>query len=962
MTSSSSKMPAASGGGSGGGGGHTGVVLSSQTPIPSPSILEATVCNILIVDDEPSNLLAIEAILEPLGQNIVRAASGIEALKHALKMEFCVVLLDVQMPEMDGLETASLLRKRPKTRDVPIIFLTAISKDKSWVTRGYEAGAVDYLFKPYDPDALRTKVATFVDLGKKNVAMRALNEALRVGSQRELAELKLWSERRYQDLADSMPQVVWSSDETGTRIAYHNRRWDDLAANRDEGGDAQTLERDYRVAFSSITHPKDLESFVAGWEDAVRSGDSWEAEIRLGSAPVGYRFHLVRAVPRRDDAGALVGWIGTATDIDARVRADRALRMLADASHSLNSSLEEPRELEKVLRRALPLLGDGVILDVKRPDEQQHQPQEGMTTALGSSSPGSRSERFCVTRSGVDRERLSDPRFDLGPATVVYSGRAEFFLDVDRDIALSTPSHAHSHSHSHSHSPPTTSTNPPSSFADETIMSAVASSGEVPKSMSANAALATTPSGRGVEHLRFLKELGVSAYMCLPLVSRNRTIGTLSFVRFARTERFEEADTELAGDLARRIAVAIDNAHLHETTERRREELELANKSKDVFLATLSHELRTPLNAIVGWTDMMKKGTLTGDEIGRAMETIDRNAQALNGLVADLLDVSRIVTGTLKLESKLISVSSVVEAAVTAARPLFTAREINLELEAAADGSDRIRGDAGRLRQVIANLLSNAMKFTPKMGTVTVQVAKVPDAEIVRVTVKDTGEGILPEFLPHVFERFRQEETGRAKGLGLGLAIVKHLVEEHGGKASAASDGRGKGSAFTIDLPIAVESTQESELRESDGALASAEPQGEPDLNGIHILIVEDDPDGNELVCAILERYGARVTSATNAGRALEILESEDDRPEVLVSDIGLPDMDGMELIKTVRERPSMARIPAVALTAYASRQDATKAISAGFDAHVAKPVQPATLGTVLMRVLASTRLASSAA
>jgi signal transduction histidine kinase/DNA-binding response OmpR family regulator len=933
----------------------------SQTPMPSPSILEATICNILIVDDEPSNLLAIEAILEPLGQNIVRAASGIEALKHALRMEFCVVLLDVQMPEMDGLETASLLRKRPKTRDVPIIFLTAISKDKSWVTRGYEAGAVDYLFKPYDPDTLRTKVATFVDLGKKNAAMRALNEALRVGSQRELAELKLWSERRYQDLADSMPQVVWSSDGTGTRIAYHNRRWDDLAANRDEGGDAQTLERDYRVAFSSITHPKDLESFVAGWEDAVRSGESWEAEIRLGSSSVGFRFHLVRAVPRRDDSGALVGWIGTATDIDARVRADRALRMLADASHVLNSSLEEPRDLEKVLRRALPLLGDGVILDVKRPDEQHSSPHHHHHPHGDSTAGGA--ERVCVTRLGVDRDRLLDPRFDLGPATVVYSGRAEFFLDVEREMGLSpalTPVAPVVEDEVEAEAaPPTTQ---------------VVSSGVVPSAVAAPTSAsppAPTPSGRGAEHLRFLNELGVSAYMCMPLVSRNRTIGTLSFVRFSRGEKFEEADTELAGDLARRIAVAIDNAHLHETTERRREELELANKSKDVFLATLSHELRTPLNAIVGWTDMMQKGSLNGDEISRAMETIDRNAQALSGLVADLLDVSRIVTGTLKIESKLVSVSSVVEAAVTAARPLFAARAINLVLEPTADGvSDRIRGDAGRIRQVVANLLSNAIKFTPKDGTVTVNVAHVVNADdgstAVRIMVRDSGEGIAPEFLPHVFERFRQEETGRAKGLGLGLAIVKHLVEEHGGKATAQSEGRGKGAVFTIDLPLAIESAEESELRESDGALAASEPQGEPNLRGAHILIVEDDPDGNELVCAILERYGARVTSATNASRALEILEESDegDRPEVLVSDIGLPDMDGMELIKAVRERPAIARIPAVALTAYASRQDATKAISAGFDAHVAKPVQPSTLGTVLMRLLASSssRLSSSAA
>jgi CheY-like chemotaxis protein len=253
-----------------------------------------------------------------------------------------------------------------------------------------------------------------------------------------------------------------------------------------------------------------------------------------------------------------------------------------------------------------------------------------------------------------------------------------------------------------------------------------------------------------------------------------------------------------------------------------------------------------------------------------------------------------------------------------------------------------ILGDVGRLRQVFGNLLNNAIKFTPAGGTVSLRVDDSADGRA-RVVISDSGEGIAPDFLPHVFERFRQAETARTRGLGLGLAIVKHLVEEHGGTVAAASQGRGKGATFTVELPIATESaaaiSEEREIAE----------MGEPDLAGIHVLIVEDDPDGNELICTILERYGAKVTSATTAGEALEKLCA--DRPNVLVSDIGLPDMDGMELIRAVRARPDLAAIPAVALTAYASRQDATKAIGAGFDAHVAKPVQPLTLGTAVMRV-----------
>jgi|GEM_PF-228185 len=871
---------------------------ASQTPPPPLTCDAEPVCNILIVDDEASNLLALEAILEPLGQRLLRATSGVEALRHALKTEFCVVLLDVQMPEMDGIETAELLRKRPKTRDVPIIFLTAISKDKSYVTRGYEAGAVDYLFKPYDPDALRTKVATFVDLGKKNALMRAQNEALRVGSERELADFKKWSERRYEDLADSMPQIVWTADAAGN-ITYHNQRWSQLAAaNANDGPKSSPPLSPGASSFATIAHPNDLESFASGWSSAVKAGVQWEAELRIGSPSRGYRFHLVRAVPRQDDHGAVVGWVGTATDIDARVRADRALRMLADASHRLNRSLgsdardKGAQDLEAVLRSTLPILGDAAILDVHGVDASGH----GTESVAPS---GTRAiERIRVGVPEIDVKRLSDPRFDLGPSTVGYTGRSEVYLDVEGEIRGTA---------------------------------ALRDSERSPK-----------PSGRGAEHLRFLRELGVSAYMCVPLVSRDRTIGTVTFVKFGKGEPFATSDVALAEDLARRIAVSIDNARLHATTERRREELELANKSKDVFLATLSHELRTPLNAIVGWTDMMKKGALQGEELTRAMETIDRNAHALSGLVGDLLDVSRIVTGTLKLESRHVSVVQVVEAAVIAARPQCAQRGIALELDAAKAGS--VMGDVGRLRQVITNLLSNAIKFTPRGGTVAVKIDG--DEDRVRVTVADSGEGIAPEFLPHVFERFRQEQTGRAKGLGLGLAIVKHLVEEHGGTVAAFSDGRGKGARFVVDLPVADEASAPLEEEAT-----SVPANGEPDLSGVHVLIVEDDPDGNELVCTILERYGARVTSATTAAAALDALDAE--RPQILVSDIGLPDMDGMDLIKTVRARPNDSSIPAIALTAYASRQDATKAIAAGFDAHVAKPVQPATLGSVVVRLLA---------
>jgi signal transduction histidine kinase/DNA-binding response OmpR family regulator len=831
-------------------------VVAPVAPVPPARPVADVTSNILIVDDEPANLLALEAILEPLKQKLVRAGSGKEALRHTLKDDYAVILLDVQMPEIDGFETAELLRKRARTRDVPIIFLTAISKDRKFVSRGYDVGAVDYLFKPYEPDVLKAKVQVFVELARKNDIIRSQHEALRVMSERELADVKKRGDQRYADLADSVPLLVWTTDEAGL-LQYGNRRWDALARGSRE--------------FVSVVAPEDLPRFLDGWNAALASGKEWESEVRFGNQADGWRVHLVRVVPRRDEAGAITSWIGTSTDIDARVRAERSLRMLADASRRLGATLEDPMEIEAVLRGALPILGDAASLDLSAVTTQRR--------------------RLNLAVPGVEASFLEDPRFDLGPSTVSYSGRAEIYRDVRRELEEAR-------------------------------------------------------SGRGLEHLRFLGELGVASYMCLPLTSRERSVGTLTLLRTAG-EPYELDEVALAEDLARRIAVAVDNARLHESTERRRVELEEANKSKDVFLATLSHELRTPLNAIVGWTDMMRNGQVQPEELGRAVETIDRNAHALNHLVADLLDVSRIVTGSLKLDSKLVGLASVVETAIEAARPQCASKRVTLDVILERVGC--VKGDAGRLKQVFGNLLSNAVKFTPIGGTIVVRVVREGDSG--KVTVQDSGEGIAAEFLPHVFERFRQAEDAKTRGLGLGLAIVKHLVTEHGGSVAAASDGPGKGALLTVMLPIAAEEALADDV---DAARLSIPTASQPQLAGVHALVVEDDPDGNELITTILERYGARVTSVGTAAAAIDAIDAE--QPDILVSDIGLPDADGIELIRMVRTRHAAHAMPAIALTAYASRQDAAKAINAGFDAHVAKPVQPGTLGAAVARLIADGR------
>ena len=372
---------------------------------------------------------------------------------------------------------------------------------------------------------------------------------------------------------------------------------------------------------------------------------------------------------------------------------------------------------------------------------------------------------------------------------------------------------------------------------------------------------------------------------------------------------------------------------------------EEANRLKDEFLAVLSHELRTPLNAILGWARILRAGTLGADDVPRAIETIERNAQAQAQLIEDLLDVSRIVSGKLRLEMRTVDVGEVIAEAIDTVRPTADARGVTLD--AALSHTGPVSGDAQRLRQVIWNLLSNSIKFTPQGGRVYVRAEQT--GTTVRLSIADTGQGIDPDFLPHVFDRFRQGTTtggaARRTGLGLGLAIVRHLVEAYGGSVHAASDGLGKGATFTVELPVMV-----------GRAVQAADPthgyehrfETSLSLSGVSVLVVDDDRDARELLQVALQQYGARVRTAASADEAMEQLALES--PDVLVSDIEMPDVNGYELIRRLRqsEEPQLRRLPAVALTAYARTEDRLKALLAGFQTHVPKPVEPAELVTVI--------------
>jgi PAS domain S-box-containing protein len=380
-----------------------------------------------------------------------------------------------------------------------------------------------------------------------------------------------------------------------------------------------------------------------------------------------------------------------------------------------------------------------------------------------------------------------------------------------------------------------------------------------------------------------------------------------------------------------------------------RRHAEEADRLKDEFLATLSHELRTPLTSILGWASMIRNREVEGSNAARAIETIERNARSQARLIDDLLDVSRIITGNLRLDLHPLNLAPIVEAALDALRPTADAKGIQLYTRF-VPGDCLVKGDTNRLRQVIWNLLSNAIKFTHRGGNVRIELHCVEVTA--RLTVSDTGDGISAEFLPYVFDRFRQAEGSISRkqgGLGLGLAVARHLVELHGGTISAESEGLGNGSTFTVELPLAQERRDPARAEEREREVERRRSRGGVvRLDGVHALLVEDDDDSRKLLGAMLKRYGAKVTSTKSAAEALRVFE--DELPDVMISDIGMPDVDGYELIRTLRAAPPErgGLTPAIALTGYASRKDRERALGAGYQKHMAKPIEQGDLITAI--------------
>jgi len=589
--------------------------------------------------------------------------------------------------------------------------------------------------------------------------------------------------------------------------------------------------------------------------------------------------------PIRDESGVIYGVVLVFRDVTLEKRAEKRRAFLARAMETLASSLDYRTTLRRVAELAVPELADWCTIDILEPGAQVSQ-----QLAVAHVDPA----KVAFARE-VGLRYPSNRDAPTGAPQVIRSGKSELYSELPAELV--------------------------------------------------------ERAARDAEHLRILRELKLESCMIVALRSETgRTLGAMTFIYADSGRRYHEEDLRFAEDFARRAALAIENARAASEIEAARareqtlrERAEQASMTKDHFLATVSHELRTPLNVILGWAVVLRERELA-PEVQRALTVIERNARAQARLIEDVLDLSRISSGKLSLSLASVNVGEAVRAAALALRPAAEAKGITLTVDVAdADALLTISADADRLQQILWNLLSNALKFTPKAGSIVVFAARVGSE--VQIQVSDSGEGIDAAVLPHVFEPFRQADsstTRRHGGLGLGLSLVRQIAAAHGGTVEAASQGAGRGATFLVRLPAraATEAVKPSRPRKATPFGTG----GKGLLSGVGVLVVDDELDARELVAEAFKSAGAIVYMAASARDALGVIANS--QPDVLVSDIGMPHEDGYALMRQVRLLPAEqgGEIPALALTAYARAADAERAYDAGYQRHVAKPVDPVLL------------------
>jgi PAS domain S-box-containing protein len=777
------------------------------------------VSNVLLVDDHRENLVALEAILEPLGNELVSVTSGEAALRELLRREFALILLDVQMPGLDGFETAALIKQRERTRSVPIIFVTAISTQDAHVFRGYSAGAVDYIFKPFNPDVMRSKVEAFVELHRRTKDLQRHEEELR---ERELAALRTAERHRYRELAEAMPQIVWVADPEG-HATYYNKRWFDYTG-LDPGAPSDA---DWR----QVTHPDDVAVATAKRETSFSTGASFEAEYRFRAADGTYRWHLGRAVPVRDEDGKIDHWVGTATDIDDQKRSEEVQRFLLEASTLLATTLSYRTTLASLARLAVPHLGDWCAIELVDADgalrevEVAHVDDKKIALAreLRSRYPalGEGSGPAEVARTG-QAELVAD----ISPEMIKRVAVDDLHLELLRDLGLRSymcvPMVARGR-------------------VLGTMTFVQAESGrvydEVDLALAQDLGRRAAVSIDNAELFRQAEERAEAARVLAAIADGVVLVDQSGIVRLwnpaaERLTGLLEQDVldkplarvvpGLAGveggiadgrsatvpmDLGGRevwlsiSAVRFDDGTVYAfrdlTDERALEAM------RQDLVATVSHELRTPLAAIYGAAMTLQRTdvVLEGELRARLLQIVVEESDRLGNIVNDLLLASQLDRGNLHVTIEACDAASLAEGVLEAARAHIPAA-VELVLSKAPK-LPKVAADPGQLQQVLANLVDNAVKYSPEGGQVTVALERRADQ--MRFAVSDPGLGIPAAEQRRIFEKFYRLDPDMNHGIGgtgLGLYICRELVRRVGGRIWVESQ-EGKGSTFFVELPLA---------------------------------------------------------------------------------------------------------------------------------------------------------------
>jgi PAS domain S-box-containing protein len=751
-------------------------------------------------------------------------------------------------------------------------------------------------------------------------------------AERELRESEEW----FRTLADNISQFAWMTDANGW-IVWYNQRWFDYTGT--------TLEEMQGWGWQQLHHPDHVDRVVEHIRDCFDTGTVWEDTFPLRGKDGQYRWFLSRAVPVHNAEGEVVRWFGTNTDItelrqtEARLQGfvasnvvgilygdiyggvlganDEFLRIVGYTREDLQTG--GIRWDNMTPPEYLPLDAEHITEARERgactPYEKEYIRKDGrrVPVLLGYSLVGENQQETVVFILDVsDRKQAeqqlqaSEKRLQLG---MQVAGFALAQIDYSTNQVTLSPEAAALYGLS-----------PDQQVISREQFHATLHPDDRPQlEQSIQALMDPTGPGWFAQDHRILTAAGEVKWL---------SVRKQVFFDSSTTPPQPSHAVLVALDITARKYAEIERAQLLEREQTAREAAENANRIKDEFLAILSHELRSPLNPILGWAHLLRTKSMSAEVTARALETIERNAKLQTQLIDDLLDVARILRGKLKLEMKTVDLAFVIEAAIETVQSAAEAKNISIHTDFPVIG--QVRGDEGRLQQVVWNLLTNAVKFTPAGGRVDIRLLQVERWAHIQVT--DTGMGIDVDFLPHIFESFRQEDTSVTRqygGLGLGLAIVRYLIEAHGGTITADSPGEKQGATFTVKLPLLSPTPTPSR--------SASVPGDNIDLTGLRICVVDDNPDTLDLLTISLEDIGAEVATFDRAAAVLDNLATF--RPDILICDIGMPEMDGYTLIRHVRSLDSdLARIPAIALTAYVRDEERRKVISQGFQRHLAKP------------------------